>query len=166
MYFSFILLSFPITDSTFTATDCTAVFSQPSTCNETTVAADSSDYQGCQNRTRTGRTCQSWLSQWPHTHNLTLLLALEGNFCRNKNGFDNIWCYTTDPNKRWDYCDPLGDKDVVRFRDVSGAAAADYSAAGCDGRRLQNHSAAAAPLTTLVRLVQKFCGQKKFNSCL
>jgi hypothetical protein len=30
-----------------------------------------------------------------------------GNYCRNPDGGVTIWCYTTNRNKRWDYCDPL-----------------------------------------------------------
>jgi len=30
---------------------------------------------------------------------------LISNFCRNPDGEPSIWCYTTDPNKRWDFCD-------------------------------------------------------------
>jgi len=35
---------------------------------------------------------------------------LKGNYCRNPfNGESEhtIWCYTTDPEKRWDFCDPI-----------------------------------------------------------
>lgn len=44
----------------------------------------------------------------PHYHPLTSLYrpCLEGhNFCRNPEGRGTRpWCYTTDPNKRWEYC--------------------------------------------------------------
>lgn len=37
------------------------------------------------------------------------------NFCRNPDGTVNprpgapsVWCFTTDPNKEWDFCDPCG----------------------------------------------------------
>ena len=30
-----------------------------------------------------------------------------GNYCRNPDAGAGIWCYTTDRNKRWEYCDPL-----------------------------------------------------------
>lgn len=31
--------------------------------------------------------------------------GLEGNFCRNPDGEDSPWCYTTNPTTRWEYCD-------------------------------------------------------------
>ena len=44
----------------------------------------------------------------PHFHPLTSLYrpCLEGhNYCRNPEGRGaRPWCYTTDPNKRWEYC--------------------------------------------------------------
>jgi len=39
---------------------------------------------------------------------------LEENFCRNPSSAssgDTIWCYTTDPNTRWEYCNPVRDND-------------------------------------------------------
>ena len=31
---------------------------------------------------------------------------LRGNRCRNPGGLEpQVWCYTTDPNVEWDYCD-------------------------------------------------------------
>ena len=27
-------------------------------------------------------------------------------FCRNPDGSETIWCYTTDPNTRWEPCAP------------------------------------------------------------
>ena len=35
---------------------------------------------------------------------------LEENYCRNPDGEDTIWCYTTDPNKEWEECEPLGER--------------------------------------------------------
>jgi hypothetical protein len=44
------------------------------------------------------------------------------NMCRNPDGADTIWCYTTDPKKRWEYCDPI--KNAVtakgRYLDIVG----------------------------------------------
>ena len=29
------------------------------------------------------------------------------NYCRNPDGEDTIWCYTTDSSIIWAYCDPI-----------------------------------------------------------
>merc|ERR1712136_383893 len=33
--------------------------------------------------------------------------GLQQNYCRNPDGEDTIWCYTTDEGSRWEYCDPI-----------------------------------------------------------
>ena len=33
--------------------------------------------------------------------------GLDKNYCRNPDGGQWIWCYTTDADMRWDYCDPI-----------------------------------------------------------
>ena len=43
-----------------------------------------------------------WDSQEPHDHNFS---DLEENYCRNPDGSDGAWCYTTDPDVRWELCD-------------------------------------------------------------
>ena len=67
------------------------------------------DYRGTINITASGKTCQAWSSQSPHTHSRTPAAypdsGLNENFCRNPDGEDFAWCYTTDPLKRWEYCD-------------------------------------------------------------
>ena len=32
-------------------------------------------------------------------------LSDASNFCRNPDNGQDVWCYTTDPNTRWEYCD-------------------------------------------------------------
>lgn len=33
---------------------------------------------------------------------------MRDNYCRNpSSGDDGLWCFTTNPEKRWDYCDPI-----------------------------------------------------------
>jgi len=76
---------------------------QVSTCDETYVG-NGAGYRGCQTLTRSGKTCQKWTSQTPHSQNL--MRVGDHNFCRNPDGEPSIWCYTTDPAKRWEYCDP------------------------------------------------------------
>jgi hypothetical protein len=68
------------------------------------------EYSGTKNITKSWRTCQSWASQSPHKHDKWTKFP-EGseeaakNYCRNPdNSPDGPWCYTTDPNRRWNYC--------------------------------------------------------------
>ena len=78
-------------------------------CDETLSGEKDTGYRGCQAQTRSGKTCQSWDSQTPHGHKIEVGKKGVGdhNYCRNPDGEDTIWCYTTDPEKRWEYCDPL-----------------------------------------------------------
>ncbi|XP_052706401.1 uncharacterized protein LOC128181881 [Crassostrea angulata] len=62
------------------------------------------DYFGTVNETASGRTCQRWDTKSPHSHSLKLYSAQE-NYCRNIDGERRPWCYTTDPNRRWEICD-------------------------------------------------------------
>lgn len=67
------------------------------------------DYRGTTSVTQTGKTCQPWDSQWPHSHTTTDWFypdsGLDSNYCRNPNGEARAWCYTTDWSSRWEYCD-------------------------------------------------------------
>lgn len=51
-----------------------------------------------------------WTSQSPQKHTRTPKkfpkAGLSANFCRNPDGHKTIWCYTTDPKKRWEECAP------------------------------------------------------------
>uniref|UniRef100_A0A8D2LR25 Plasminogen n=1 Tax=Varanus komodoensis TaxID=61221 RepID=A0A8D2LR25_VARKO len=66
------------------------------------------DYRGNVDVTASGAKCQSWAAQTPHQHGRTPeaypCKGLEENYCRNPDGETSPWCYTTDPNKRWEYC--------------------------------------------------------------
>jgi hypothetical protein len=80
------------------------------TCDETLSGEKDAGYRGCQAQTVTGKTCQSWGLQTPHGHKQVLGergVEAGHNYCRNPDGEDTIWCYTTDPEKRWEYCKPL-----------------------------------------------------------
>ncbi|KAI8490048.1 hypothetical protein Bbelb_321180 [Branchiostoma belcheri] len=75
---------------------------------------DGTTYRGTVSVTKRGKTCQRWDSQTPHGHTRTAAnhpaSGLEQNYCRNPDGESGVWCYTTDPNTTWDYCDvPLCD---------------------------------------------------------
>ena len=55
------------------------------------------------NRTKSGRECQAWNLQTPHDHEYSSV----GNhsYCRNpSNNEGGPWCYTTDPDTRWEFC--------------------------------------------------------------
>merc|ERR1712003_570762 len=89
------------------------------TCQEGNekLTGDGADYRGCQSVTRSGKTCQAWNSQEPHSHSRTPEnypdSGLVGNYCRNPDGVSSIWCYTTDSGSRWEYCDPIIIPEVV-----------------------------------------------------
>merc|ERR1711862_487815 len=68
------------------------------------------DYRGTISTTASGLECQRWDTQDPNTHNRTPQRYpdsdLSENYCRNPGETGSAaWCYTTNPNKRWDYCD-------------------------------------------------------------
>ncbi|KAH3797722.1 hypothetical protein DPMN_151308 [Dreissena polymorpha] len=73
----------------------------------------SADWQGSVNRTESGRECQLWSLDTPHQHTYRdgrifagRQLAIDAkNYCRDPRGGDGrLWCYTTDPSRRWEYC--------------------------------------------------------------
>ena len=54
-----------------------------------------------------GRKCQKWNEQYPHEHDQP---AWDHNYCRNPDSEDGgVWCYTTDPNVKWEYCSQIND---------------------------------------------------------
>lgn len=78
-----------------------------------TINGTGTTYRGCQTKTRSGKTCQKWTDSFPHTHSRTPSNFPDSgigdhNYCRNPDDDQGgIWCYTTDPNHRWDHCNPL-----------------------------------------------------------
>ncbi|XP_033104035.1 uncharacterized protein LOC117106729 isoform X2 [Anneissia japonica] len=71
---------------------------------------DASDYRGLKNTTSSGKTCQKWTSQTPHSHtrgpeNYPDSGLGDHNFCRNPDGELTAWCYTTDSSSRFELCD-------------------------------------------------------------
>jgi len=43
------------------------------------------------------------------------MTGLEENYCRNPDGGDTIWCYTTSPDERWGYCDPIVNEPILKL---------------------------------------------------
>ena len=79
-------------------------------CDIPSCGSDGSEYRGTLATTRSGRTCQRWDSQSPHTHTRTPANYPRGdlaghNYCRNPDGDKGLWCHTTDPNVWWERCD-------------------------------------------------------------
>ncbi|KAM6896809.1 hepatocyte growth factor-like [Lycodopsis pacificus] len=72
------------------------------------VQGKGTDYRGTMNVTPEGATCQRWDSQSPHNHAFLpqnfKWKDLRENYCRNPDGADYPWCFTTDPNQRIANC--------------------------------------------------------------
>merc|ERR1712107_238674 len=85
---------------------CSKKKSAGTNCNESTDCYHKDlkvkRYDGCGSTTASGKSCQAWASTVPHNHKYTHL-SLEGNYCRTDD-HTGPWCYTTDPNKRWEDC--------------------------------------------------------------
>ena len=62
-------------------------------------ASKGEDYAGRVSTTASGLTCKPWSS--------TKYASLgDHSFCRNPSAYTKgIWCYTTDPSKKWELCD-------------------------------------------------------------
>ncbi|KAL4237776.1 hypothetical protein ACF0H5_002488 [Mactra antiquata] len=68
-------------------------------------------YSGTLASTIKGKTCQRWDSQYPHENGYTKAsqypdgsLTAAANYCRDPSDSGYTWCYTTDPDDRWDVC--------------------------------------------------------------
>jgi len=78
-------------------------------CNPT---PDGRQYLGRKTVTENGRPCQAWSDQSPHSHDFTTdsmypdgSRSAASNYCRNPDAnWTGLWCYTTDPNVRWESC--------------------------------------------------------------
>eukprot|EP00079_Xenopus_tropicalis_P023234 XP_012815474.1 PREDICTED: hepatocyte growth factor isoform X2 [Xenopus tropicalis] len=68
-------------------------------------------YRGSVSTTYNGIQCQRWDSQFPHQHNFTpenyKCKDLSENYCRNPDGSESPWCFTTDPNIRIGHCSQI-----------------------------------------------------------
>ena len=59
--------------------------------------------------TKSGKKCQNWEAQYPHKHtrtneNYPNKDIGNHNYCRNPDNEAGDWCYTLDPNKRFELC--------------------------------------------------------------
>jgi len=98
------------TDSAVRWEYCSIPFCAPAQCKTT---KQGKEYRGTLSKTKSGLTCQAWSSQSPHSHaaNTDNLFPDQNvgeasNYCRAADSSsDGPWCYTTDPAKRWEYCD-------------------------------------------------------------
>ncbi|XP_051890068.1 hepatocyte growth factor-like isoform X2 [Pristis pectinata] len=65
-------------------------------------------YRGPMDHTVSGKECQRWDLQKPHSHRFNPERfpdkGLDDNYCRNPNGLAKPWCYTLDPKTPWEYC--------------------------------------------------------------
>jgi hypothetical protein len=97
-----------------TAMDAGQAAVTSSSANEA-MTGNGADYRGVQKKTRSGKACQAWDVQSPHQHETTSMIypkaSLVSSYCRNPGNPDyapTIWCYTTDPDVRWELCTPIG----------------------------------------------------------
>ncbi|KAI4539100.1 hypothetical protein MG293_010492 [Ovis ammon polii] len=78
-------------------------------CEDECMHCSGENYEGRIAKTVSGRDCQSWDSQSPHAHGYIPSKFpsknLKMNYCRNPDGEPRPWCFTTDPKKRWEFCD-------------------------------------------------------------
>ena len=63
---------------------------------------DGTCYRGGVSTTSSGKTCQEWSLDSPHSHNYNSIG--EHNYCRNPDGDTSPWCYTTDSGTRFEHC--------------------------------------------------------------
>ena len=81
----------------------------PSGCRQTQLG---NAYRGEHVFTASGRLCQRWDRQYPHSHSHTDAslfpdrgLSDASNYCRNPDDDPNgPWCYTTDPDETRETC--------------------------------------------------------------
>ena len=93
---------------------CLSSVSECALCSECKKTVKGREYMGRLSTTASGWRCQSWSSNWPHKKNEAASkdasypdgrIAAARNYCRNPdNSSGGPWCYTTDPNRRWEYC--------------------------------------------------------------
>mmetsp|Transcript_371 Transcript_371/g.1271 ORF Transcript_371/g.1271 Transcript_371/m.1271 type:complete len:934 (+) Transcript_371:88-2889(+) len=73
-----------------------------------TLTGAGGDYRGAQKKTTSGKTCMAWSSTSSYTVADYPDAGLTSNYCRNPGEeAPTIWCFTTDPEVRWETCTPL-----------------------------------------------------------
>merc|ERR1712050_130661 len=110
------------------------------------------EYRGEINVSQSGKTCQKWTVQDPHPHvrtpeNYPEKGLGDHNYCRNPDGEEKgAWCYTTDPNQRWEYCtcpdaavEPLL-FDIHSMLDALDEGGHRYANYGCSGAGNMDHN--------------------------
>ena len=91
-----------------------AIFCECLLCAECRQSERGREYMGTLSQTVNGRTCQAWASDTPHEPNSAAQndanypdgsREAAENYCRNPDS-DPVgpWCYTTDPDMRWEAC--------------------------------------------------------------
>ena len=84
------------------------------TVGEKCYLGDKTTYMGKVSTTENDKTCQAWASRSPHDHTGISDQPLDfpdrklpSNLCRSPldHPRDRPWCYTTDPDINWEYCD-------------------------------------------------------------
>jgi len=132
----FLLLFFPISnkkgEEKLTSSDSRVALLEDTlwikNCNEN-LSGKGYDYRGCQNKTKSGYLCQRWDRDTPHSRNTKSRKNYKKkrygvgnhNYCRNADNSSGPWCYTTDPKKRWEYCDTrkCGDETLRGWRSIN-----------------------------------------------
>ncbi|XP_058606468.1 hepatocyte growth factor isoform X1 [Onychostoma macrolepis] len=72
------------------------------------MTCNGESYRGPLDHTESGRECQRWDLDEPHKHLFHPKRypdkGLKDNYCRNPDGRQRPWCFTTDPSTPWEYC--------------------------------------------------------------